>query len=387
MRFLSRSERVPDPCVSIVLDGDCQGLFHPGNRVSGTIVLQSNVQRRLALAEVFFSGHALTHLTRRESSGDKSSTIHYKHDAELFCFDQRLSEDHTIFEDQQLSWRFQFSFPQTTKPSGPSPYIRATASSDTYSNDEHSLPPSFTHQKAGTRYAKVEYSIDAHFHFEDCKDPYITHLALLDLVPHDRCPRPPPISEHTMPTQRYASSRLVGEDKSFKHSIRDRFSSNTPSVNLTMKASAPSFHVSGIAFPIYTCVEIDLSRSPAIAIPTMSIAVKSLQLCQITYYRALKYRGGSVRREVEQVDTDFVTLNTLPEQIRVQQQQRNGSGDDILIVFPATFEARIPGDVCPSFRTYNINHNFTLLFEVEAEVCGRKFEHKVVVENLIVFPA
>jgi hypothetical protein len=55
--------------------------------------------------------------------------------------------------------------------------------------------------------------------------------------------------------------------------------------------------------------------------------------------------------------------------------------------YPATFEARTPGTTCPSFRTFNINHNYQIEMKVEIEVCGKSFEFKIEVPDVVVLPA
>ena len=232
----------------------------------------------------------------------------------------------------------------------------------------------------------MEYNVEVAFQFDDHEEPYMMKLEPLNFMPKHRRPDPSPLAEFVNPPQKYSSSRLVGGEKSITHSFRDKFSSQTPSVKLVMKTTVPSHHITSGSFPIYACIEIDALSHPSIDISSINIRIKSLKLCKFTFYRAIRYRGISVRsREREETYEDLVPLNTVPESCRVVQQH-SASGDRKFLYFHATFEARIPGATCPSFQTFNINHNFRLEFKLEAEICEKKFEFKVDVPDVVVFP-
>lgn len=184
--------------------------------------------------------------------------------------------------------------------------------------------------------------------------------------------------EFVRPPQNYASSRLSGEQKSIGHSVRDRFSSRTPSIIVVMKASVPVSVPVAAAFTVHTCVEIEGMSHPSIYIPSVDLTIKSLKLIPITAWRALKversghFFGDSPEHEVIREET--VRLNALADTITAGQQQlENGNK----LMFPASFEARIPGSICPTFRTLNIIRSYMVQMTLAAEISGKAFEHKL----------
>jgi hypothetical protein len=154
-----------------------------------------------------------------------------------------------------------------------------------------------------------------------------------------------------------------------------------------MKASLPPHVTTSGSFPVYACIEIDSFSGAAIDVPLIDVKIKALKLCQYTFYRSLRCHGVEFYgREHEATYEELVPLNAVPEWRQVERQQGQGQ-DRSFTYFPATFEARIPGDICPSFQTFNINHNFQLEFKLEATICEKKFEFKVEVPNVVVFPS
>ena len=386
MGIFSRKPKLPDPYISVTLDDQCRGACFPGTQVSGTVTLQSPVQRHITVAQASLSGHAKTHSYKTEGSGNNSSTIYFQDDATLFEVDQNLSHNTIVPQDQICFWRFEFQFPHTSGLVGSTPYTGATATSGIYANDLHPLPPSFSLMRSAHEYAIVEYKVQASFQFDGEKEPFVMDFAPLNLVPYNPRPQQPSFAEFIKPAQQYSSSRLIGCEKSFKHSLRDKFSSQTPSVKVVMKTTVPPNLAPSGSFPIYACVEIDSFSDPAIDVPVVNIKITSLKLCQYTFYRSIRSRGVSVHnREHQATHEELVPLNAVPEWCEVERREGT-SGDRKYVYFPASFEARIPGATCPSFQTFNINHNFQLEFKLEAEVCGKKFEFKVDVPNVVVYP-
>ena len=385
MSWFSNKPKIPDVWISTALDDGCKGPCYPGSLVSGTITLQSPVERNLELAQACFVGHAITHSRRSEGSGKNSSEIYYRDDANLFMLEQSLSLHTTVQSGQVYSWQFQFEFPHASGIVSSSPYTGDTAVSGIYTNISHSLPPSFGLTRTQNEYAAVEYKVQAMFKFDDIPEPFAVDLQPLNFVPHNPRPQNPRFAEFVKPSQQYSSTRLTGGQKSFGHSFKDKLSSQTPSVRLYMKTTVPQHVTTSGSFPIYACIEMDSFSNPGIDIPVINISLKSLKLCQYTLYRSLKYKGISTRREHQATYEELVHLNAVPEWRQVERQ--HGKTDERnFIYFPAAFEARIPGATCPSFQTFNINHNFQLEFKLEAEVCEKKFEYKVEVPNVIVYP-
>jgi hypothetical protein len=158
------------------------------------------------------------------------------------------------------------------------------------------------------------------------------------------------------------------------NSFRDKLSKQTPSVEMTLKAMIPEAISTGGVFSIQTCVEIDSLSAPNISIPSVEVRITSLKLRSITFSRALRVSGNFTDRdEHEEIDGEKLLLNANPSTRMVEAESvEKGSK----LVFPAIFEGRIPADTCPSFRTFNINRTYRLKGAVEADVCGKAFEHK-----------
>ncbi|KXS93563.1 hypothetical protein AC579_711 [Pseudocercospora musae] len=87
-----------------------------------------------------------------------------------------------------------------------------------------------------------------------------------------------------------------------------------------------------------------------------------------------------------EIDEEKILLNASPDIQNVQGEQRMAEKSSKL-VFPATFQARIPSSVCPSFRTLNINRTYRLKMVLEADICGKNFEHKFELSVAVVTPA
>lgn len=230
----------------------------------------------------------------------------------------------------------------------------------------------------------------------------------------------PEFAEFVAEKEKYASSRLTGKEKSVRSSIRDKFSSHTPSLELVMKASLVPVLTVGEPFTLFVCMEVgQLSDPKATSVPSVKLKIKELRLYEFTRFRALRVTRGYRHPENEETEEDKTVLNAIPEVRVVEQQlapppayQPATSADDSKetkrppssssssstsssasrmqwapdLIFPTTFEARIPSDVVPSFRTVTINHHFVLKVEVEVEIAGKEFEHEFYVSDLTILP-
>lgn len=322
----------------------------------------------------------------RTANFSTNETVKYHDDACLFRFTQHLCQTFAVEPNRPYTWRFEFTFPHAASLVGPSPYHGPTESSGIYISERHLLPPTFERYFNSNHYSQIEYTIQAVFQFSDAQEPFTTELPPLDFLPVPRSPESSTFVEYVRPPERLSSSQLVDKKKSFRLSYRGKVSSATPPVDLVMKASLNSQVVGSFPFPIYACVEIDPCSGESVTMQSINIRVKSLKLCQLTFFRARKYRGLSSMEEFQETSEDIVLLNALPDHI-VAEPQTKPSGDGKSTFFPATFEASIPKTTRPSFRTFNVNHNFQLKVSLEAEILGKKFEHKFFVESLTVLPS
>lgn len=402
MGIFTRKNRVPQPQITVHLD-DASGTFHPGSPVRGTASILSSVPRQLLISRICLIGRITTHSTRRDTtttsgvaSGANTSTVYirYYDEAQLFNINQELSSNISLEPDHRVVYPFFFTFPAQTGEIDASPYTRGTTHTGVYASETHALPPSFSHVKSPDDYATIDYRwvpeilsdvskliharLQVVAHFGEQAEPFIYN----ESQPLVFCPFQSRnymgTVEFVKPPQAYASSRLLGEEKSIGHSLRDKFSSKTPSVNVVLKASVPASVSMASGFMLHTCIEMDRLSHPSINVPNAVIGIKSLKLVPITAWRALKVkRSGHVfggdPPEHEVVDEETVRLNAIPGTATVEQR-RVEKGD--ILAFPAAFEARVPGNVCPTFKTLNINRSYFLKVTLEAEVSGKAFEYK-----------
>lgn len=372
MGLFSRAPKIPEPHVTRTLTIS-QIVYHPGSRVAGNLTLQCPTQRQIVRVEASFHGTASTHLWRSESSGSGDSrttrNIDYKDDADLFRHTQLLDKSFNAQPGQTFSWPFDFAFPFETTNSRGEVYRKETACSPSYQVLPHDLPPSFDYELSHSTFARVKYNVEAILHFADAEEPMIVKFEDFNFSPLPLAyPIQAPFVEHVRDVEKYASSRLTGREKSFRLSIRDKFSSATPSLDVSMKASVLPVVTTGSTFSLFVCAELsNLSDPYSISVPNVQLRIKSLKLRKTATFRAIRADGWSSWPEMEETHNESLILNALPE-VRTAEMQ---VGDRKQLVFPAAFEARLPGDCAPCFSTVNINYSCGLKIVVEAEVCGR----------------
>jgi hypothetical protein len=254
-----------------------------------------------------------------------------------------------------------------------------------YTSDRHLLPPSFERYFNSNHYAKVEYSIQAVFQFSDVQGPVTIQLPPLHFLPVSRLPDASTFVEYARPPEGLSTSRLTDKKRSFRLSYRGKGSSTPPDLTLVMKASLNNQVVRFSSFLVYACVEIYFDPDEAAPIPPITLRLTSVNLRQITAFRARLYSGASSTDEYQEMGEDTTTLYATPECVTAEARA-SPSGDGKSMFFPATFETRVPQTAQPSLRTFNINHSFQLRITFEVDVLGKKLEHKFVVENLVVLP-
>ncbi|KAK5164242.1 uncharacterized protein LTR77_009936 [Saxophila tyrrhenica] len=392
----------PDPIVSFRLDSHRP--FGPGSPVSGLLVLevppdpkaktQPPPPRQINTAEITFYGRAATATTRSESTGNNQTrTIYYKDEVSLFQQPRLLAQGVSVDESSPFTSRFEFVFPYGADALPfPSPYKEGRRIHGIYDAafDQRPLPPSFE-LGGGNNYAIVEYNMKVVCQFEGDKVPLEVLLpAPLEFAPPSSVPlhlsQRPQLKEFVQEAEHYSSSRLTGAEKSFKHSFRDKFSSSTPSVDVVLKVTMPSSLQPGASFPIYACMEVSKPSTPEINLPVADIRIKKLEWHRLVYYRAPLDHPHSHVKEHEQSRTDETKLNTLPESQWIEPRETIPGQDkkERSWYYPATFEARVPGDACMSFHTRNIDCGYGLEVKLETELCGKEFEYKVVTDVLVV---
>lgn len=386
MGIFSRKERVPDPQVTILLDDFCRGALLPGAQISGSVAIASPVPRPIHAVEVVFAGRASTHCTRHiNGPNNQRRIIRYHDEVELLRLSQNLLGDSSVDPANSPTCPFSFICPDRTNTStGPSPYTGGYTNSNAYEVSSHGLPPTVSHSHGDDHYAVVQYAVQVVVHFADTQDPFLSAPQPLVICPRQSGPQGP-LAECIMLAEKYASSRLVGQEKSFMGSFKDKFSSETPSVNIVLKARSPTIVSSGTSFPIQTCVELDALSMPSIDVASVDIRIAEVKLVAVTFFRALKQAtySGDRRPEHEVVDEDKILLNASPGNIPVPKQEVQQEKSSMKLVYPASFEARIPGSTCPSFRTFNINRTYRLKMKMEADVCGKTFDYKFEIDLIV----
>ena len=386
MGLFSRKPKEPEPHATRTITTS-QHTYWPGSQITGTLTLECPTQRRVVRVEASFHGTCTTHLYRTESSGTgddkKSETINYYDEADLFRHVAVLEKDFVARPGQSFSWPFHFAFPYETSNIRGEVYRKETACSPLYQVSPHSLPPTFALDLSHSTYAHVEYNVEVIIYFEDAEEPFTVRFQQLNFSPFPpQQPVQAPFLECVREVEKYASSRLVGQEKSFRHSIRDKFSSSTPSLNVTMKASVMPVITVGTTFSFFVCTELsNLSDPYAIDIREVRLRIKSLKLTKVTTHRAIRVDRGA-QPEREETHSDSVLLNALPEARSVEPQV----GVQKQLICPAAFEARIPGDCCPIFSTVTIHYACKLKAIVEVEICGKVFEHKFEMQDLLILP-
>ena len=397
MGLFSYFHQPPDPIVSFTLDS--RGTFRPGSAVSGSVLLQiphdpkAKVQppppRQLNVASITFYGHAATANTRSESNGPNngSRTIYYKDDVCLFRQSYTLASNLTLDERMPMECGFGFSFPYVSDNLPfDSPYRMRHNARGTYLEpsqaQQQPLPPSFS-MGYGNDSAIVEYTIELVCNFEGEREPFTVRLT----TPMDFLPSPPssshpapPLSEYSNELKRFSSSRLIGGEKSFANSFRDKFSSSTPAVDAMLKVTLPTTMVPGSSFPIYACLEVSNPSVQGINLPVAEIRPKSLRCSQVVYYRALRDNREIPAESLEETRTSNVVLNAIPESQWIEPRNRNvnekGTAQQAsqFWYYPATFEARLPSGTGLSLQTSNIDCEYVLELKIEAEILGKEFE-------------
>ncbi len=321
----------------------------------------------------------------RRANFSTNETIHYHDDACLFRLTQDLADDFTVEANRPYSWRFHFTFGDSAKLIGRSPYIGPTAFSGTYPDRHHPLPPTFERHFNGNHYALVEYAVQAVFNLNAFAEPLTTHLPLR-FSPNTQWPNPADFIELVRPAEQLLINPPSSWRQSLRFGFRGKASSSEPSVEVIMKASLNPQAVSGSTIPLHACIEIFGLSEESPAIPRVEIRIKFLLLSQATLFRARHASGHTMQDEYQEVGEDGLKLGTASQSVTSDAHQRV-SMDRKLTYYPATFECSLPLNLPTTFRSFNINHSYRLYGILEASVLGKRVEHKFVVESLAILPA
>ncbi|KAK5170326.1 uncharacterized protein LTR77_004913 [Saxophila tyrrhenica] len=390
MKFSRSTKDVQQPEVTITLDNDSTGPFHPGSRVSGNVSFPHDPHKPIQKAEVVLFGRATTRIPRKGATNGELTLLQFDDTAEIFRSVQHVPLDRDVKNDtgENYEWRFDLRFPETTSLTSKSPYADESRFEGAYTLETHALPPSFSMVASASTFAVVGYHVQARLQFEGEEEPLIAQFPeQLVLLPRAAQQQPRQPIEVVKSAVRFSSPHLLPSASGSRSSFRilgGNFSSKAPTVNVGLRANLPTTLATGASFRLSTTVEISSPSSSNITIPTINVRVKTLRLFQRTYLRALRVApGGTGHRVVETKCEEAVLLNTLPPSIDVSRQHAT-DGVEKVWTYPAEFESRVPGTTCPCFSTVNINQGFRTDLVLEVTICGKAVEFVVEVPEIVV---
>jgi len=418
MHFFSKSDpepEVPVPSSSIALDHEPGTVFRPGQLISGRVIFENTVNTTPSAVELTLWGQSETYIRRSEShssgtgNNQTSSTTyrHYRDHAPLFIHTLNLfPSPYPLLPNTKYQWPFQVQFPERTN------FSRAACYEDPWNeiwtSVPHLLPPTFIHEPEGVlpHRCSITYGVTATIkppagHPDEI--PWSV-TAPLNFLPNDRIPQamPPPAARSSAKTFDLASSMLAGvAQPGFRQKLADRFSSETPKVTFELGCSMPAAVSCGDVFSVRGAVRIVERSANVSVLPPVAFRVKKLELLDFALFRAprdwaardtsrgepSKYHTAEARRlgyhtQEMEISEQSVVLNAMPEHQNVSfaEGKGGGSGDGVV---EASFTGRIPGYATPSFQGFAITLAYRLKAKVEVEWCGKRFELKFEVPDVL----
>jgi hypothetical protein len=345
----------PIPHFDIVLHNQ-KKTYRPGDIVRGHIALTPIIPISPYALNVSLFGQSLIWHRVDVSSSDKPSDYHHWRDnAPLF----EVADDVLHAKDKgpsdllpRQTYQFPFEF-RLPKGTGNARFGQYKNDADVkFSIGPHDLPPTFLHaDKYGkgtdADYAKVEYGVRATLlcpgvgivQGKNLAD--LTVTASIDFLPSYIAPSPGPLSVLRYPKNfTLQSSILTGQDPSqigFRQSLRDRFSSSTPTMSFEAALEMPDQLTSGNEFRFRASFNVLKKSENVLRIPAITFRVLKLDLRDFTFYRAPRDRDANscrdgahrsnkyenmpspdrpysdAREEREEMDERKTHLNSIPE--------------------------------------------------------------------------
>lgn len=387
--FKSDDTIQPEPRVTLQLDPSCNSPFYPGAKVFGQVFFDSPIERQIRSVEVIIEGTTITKsviIIRRGEN--RRIKVHYCDEATLCTLTEVIAPRQTASPKCRCAWDFSLTFPL-----GPAsllhpnpakcPYKGSLGHNAFYASSPYQLPPSFLHIKSDEQMAQVQYTLKVQVNFEDQKTPYSPPIKNLTYVPTQEA-HEQKSAESVFHINSYSSSRLTGTPKSGLHRFKDKLSSKSPTVKLSLRSILPISIVRGASFPIKVKLAVHpLSDQSALGIPSVQVKIASVELVPLVIYRALRdpkavdvaLESFHCPQEQELVEEEkAIMLNAIPQVLDIEQQR---DSDDKALIFPGSFEGRLPGNACPSFATTNMILWWKLRMKVVANLCGKEIEDTV----------
>ncbi|OCL11177.1 hypothetical protein AOQ84DRAFT_437869, partial [Glonium stellatum] len=150
------------PLLSVLVDGDPQHVYAPGDKVTGRVVFMAEKQEQVKSLKLKFTGACITRTTRpfyvsgNDADTDISTRKVYKATVPLFNFERVLMAGCTAAANK-CSWTFEFEFPEQTQTR-----CSKWGHGSHFNRDIHPLPPSFhtyTNEPGGE--ATIRYCVQA----------------------------------------------------------------------------------------------------------------------------------------------------------------------------------------------------------------------------------
>ena len=373
-----RKADAKDPPPTFFIDFlDSPLTFYPGAKGKATVTIwnQTDTSKEILNPQVSLLAQVETGNTQASSSGSiyGSKWFIYKSRVVLFCHTKLLGDDFTLEPDARRKWEIDFAFP-----------LNWTPADSTSAMDTRNLPPSCFFQDGSVLHrAVMSYCLQPQVTLWGRAKPFAIRSKPMKFKAFPDAVTGIQIgdggSKHHL-----ASNRLIGQEKSFSHSVHDVFSRHTPKVDVVIRPSLAAEQTVGSLFSIAITVEIGALSHSAIEIPQVEIRMISLKLVAITEGTAKRYNHIEIKPldsytatyttdvPLDIISQDSVSARQVPSMINGQ----NGFS------YQAEFQTKIPNDLTPSFKCLNMQRSYRLKAHVEVEFCGKVFKHDVKIENI-----
>lgn len=432
----------PTPDLTIHIYGTEEKCYKPNDYVSGHVILTPVESMRPQALEVSLFGQSLVWLRTSSNDGNHTTYYHYRDNAPLFevttdvlpnrGLDSNQYHDNSIGEHiekmekgppdtddfqpgQSYTFPFSFRFPEGTGNSRLSSYKQAD--DGRWTVDPHKLPPTFYHGSQYSRdhgepdFAKIEYGIRARLLCpgigiivgKELKDLIVTVPVLFAPInPHATLSGPLSVLKFQKAFTLHSSSLSGQETPGFRQSLRDKFSSSTPTLDFETSLEMPDLLTCGLEFRFRAAFTVLSKSANVVKIPAIHFSILKLDLLDFTFVRAaLDVEAGSGREGrhkknryetmpppdapyLKRQHVEFTEhkehLNAIPPSVTLELDQvlnEDTKQMEQAAYCETWFTARVPGLTAPSFRSFAVNRSYRVKVKLGIEVGGKEYEHEV----------
>jgi hypothetical protein len=247
------------PLLSVLVDGDPQHIYAPGDKVTGRVVFVAEKQEQVKSLKLNFTGVCITKTTRpfyvggNENYAVSSSRQIYKEKVPLFNLERVLMTRCTAAANK-CSWSFEFQFPENTQTR-----CSRWGHRSHYNRDIHPLPPSFhayTNEPGGK--ATIKYSVQAKLIRSGLKANKRASYTLPFSNPSRRHLREPRTTSHILTTQTTNSAPTLTQKLS--HLLTRSPSTKPPGTHFVPTLHTPSAIAPGETIPISLSLSLQPDR-------------------------------------------------------------------------------------------------------------------------------